>query len=169
MQQLGHLHKQKLSVSHKLVESMKILQMTEQELAGYISELSQSNPVIDIDLLSDFEYGHGDWRPAECIGYDIDNDSSASDYIQEAETQIYGQSGLYEELVMQIIDAKLGAEDESICKYLASGVDDNGYMDIAGIELSQELCIDLHKAEECIRFMRDLRGKCPRMFDGASN
>ena len=158
MQQLGHLHKQTLSVSHKLVESMKILQMTEQELAGYISELSQSNPVIDIDLLSDFEYGRGDWRSAECIGYDTDNKSSDSDYtpFQEAETQIYGQSGLYEELVMQIIDAKLNAEDESICKYLASGVDDNGYMDITVGELSQELGIDLHKAEECIRFMRAL-------------
>lgn len=158
MQQLGHLHKQTLSVSHKLVESMKILQMTEQELAGYISELSQSNPVIDIDLLSDFEYGRGAWWSAECIGYDTDNKSSDSDYtpFQEAETQIYGQSGLYEELVMQIIDAKLNAEDESICKYLASGVDDNGYMDITVGELSQELGIDLHKAEECIRFMRAL-------------
>lgn len=158
MQQLGHLHKQTLSVSHKLVESMKVLQMTEQELARYISELSQSNPVIDIDLLSDFEYGRGDWRSAECIGYDTDNKSSDSDYtpFQEAETQIYGQSGLYEELVMQIIDAKLNAEDESICKYLASGVDDNGYMDITVGELSQELGIDLHKAEECIRFMRAL-------------
>lgn len=158
MQQLGHLHKQTLSVSHKLVEAMKILQMTEQELMGYICELSQSNPVIDMDLLSAFDYACGDLSMPEYAGEgyaaspDFDRDSA----FRETQTQIYGQNGLYEELIMQIIDARLSAEDESVCRYLASAVDDNGYLDITPDELSEELGIDTRQAGKCIGFMRTL-------------
>lgn len=114
---------QKQLLSHKMIQSIEILQMSGQELNEYLNEISLENPVIDID--------EGLRKPEP-----ISSPAPKKEWVNTApEEQGEGISNLCEDtndtlqefLHEQLLTKKLSGEELEIAEYIIGCLDGRGY------------------------------------------
>lgn len=159
--ELEHKLTQTLSPSHNLVESMKILQMTDQELSAYITSIAESNPVLDLEMLSSksdiqLSIEKLNWISEKTIIREERGDDSAGEKPTYQLTTFYETNSLKHFLWLQILSLEVPEIEEDICEYLIDCVDNNGYMDIDASFLACTLSISTEMANKCINIMRSL-------------
>ena len=147
-----------LSPTHRLVESMKILQMTAQELCVYLREQAEVNPLIDIDIISDFERSllsassiHAQFPVVKKATEDEDKELSPgyeSAVIQSAET-------LQEHLLAQVLTQKLTEKKEQLCRYAIGCLNEKGFLEITPDEIAEHLHVPKEEVLDGLSVLRD--------------
>lgn len=159
--ELEHKLAQNLSPSHNLVESMKILQMTDQELSAYISLVAESNPVLDLEMLSSksdiqLSIEKLNWISEKTIIKEERGSDSTGERPAYQFAAFDNTNSLKHFLWLQVLSLKAPEIEKDICEYLIDCVDYDGYMDIDANFLSHTLSISIEMANKCISIMRSL-------------
>lgn len=155
---------QKLIMTQQMQLSIKLLQMSSNELLEYINKEFAENPVIETNYEKDLEevkiQDRYDYK--EMIKYfESDNYGSQSygSYDEDEVspfTFISEQKSLKDFLVEQIIDLNIDDFDKSLCIYIVESLDNKGYLDISTQDMSKELKVPLDTVEKALKTFQSL-------------
>ncbi|MGI5936121.1 MAG: RNA polymerase factor sigma-54 [Oscillospiraceae bacterium] len=128
--------KQSLSLSPQLIQSMEMLQMSAQELAEYISETLQENPVLETDERSDSSEEFTlisrqlDWlEDSDPQNYWYhQQDARDMDPLTNVAEESPEEESLYYHLLFQLDTSKLPPAVAKAAVYIIGSLDDNGYL-----------------------------------------
>lgn len=168
--------KQKLSIDRRLIQSIDVLQMTDQELSEYILSEAEANPSLDMDTLyaegspikfrekAEWLYKH---RRREPRSPAPDEDDGRPDPL-DAEYTDDMQDSLKWFLLSQLKPGELGGENERIFGFLIECTDEKGYLDIEPAEAAGLLGVEKSAVERCLDRLRSLQpaGICARDLRG---
>lgn len=151
---------QKLMMTAKLMQSLKILNMSSIELENEIKKEGEQNPVIELDDSNNErkidwnEYiksmQKSNYRDKNEFAYNVDNEV-------DFENMINSSQNLYEFLKSQIRYYKMTKEENKICEYIIDSLDENGYLMIQDkLDIKEKLSIDEEKYEKCLKYVQAL-------------
>ncbi len=155
--ELQHVQEQRLSPSHALVETMKVLQMTAYELSDYVMAAAWENPLIDMDALQAYER-----QDAPGPGSQTDRKAPAGPDDEKIRWQLEDAAAqdpaetLEEHLLAQLAGLSLTGAEERVCQYLVWCVDEKGYLDLDAAQLAEHFAIPDAAAEKCLSILRGL-------------
>lgn len=144
--------KQELTVSARLVQSMRLLQMDSIELLNYLSREAEENPAIDIDAL----YAHQEFLLAssEDSGHMSENGYYSAGNVPGTYTP--GQT-LKEQLLLQLISLNLSPMEEKVCRFLIECLDDKGFFAEDPGELARTTSISESFITRCLKLLRGFK------------
>ena len=156
---------QKQVLSHKMIQSVEILQMNSQELKEYMEKLAMENPVVDLEEASPAEEKEDSLKKIEWLSasdecnrtyHSYDYSDSENDWMsnigkEEAET-------LESVLMLQLIGGAWSKKDLAIFKYIAECLDENGYYTAPLPELAVRFGLT---EEEACRYLDIMKGLEP--------
>ncbi len=159
--------KQSLLVTSQLIQSLDILQMTNQELTVYLAHIAEENPVIDIDALHGEDSSiplnkliSSDFRP-DYLENDRNTETN-SDYTAYA-ASTPGET-LEEHLLSQLAAIRLEEKERQICQYLIRCMDESGYLDEDAAGLAQLFSVEEQQIDRCLSVLRSMHppGVCAK-------
>lgn len=168
--------KQKLNIDRRLIQSIDVLQMTEQELSEYVISEAESNPSLDMDML----YAEGspikfrekaEWLYKQSRGElrsrTPDEDDGRIDPL-DAERTGDVQDSLRWFLLSQLSTEELDGENEKIFDFLIELTDKKGYLDVDPVEAAALLGVEREAVHNCLVRLRSLQpaGICARDLRG---
>ena len=158
--ELKQLQRISLSPSHRLIEYMKILQMTSQELLIYLREFAEGNPVIDLDKFNDFERESlnvviQDLKRESCDEIEAEDERVELPPLYEA-AALQQVESLQEHLLLQLPQNMASKEREQICRFLIFSLDDRGFLELTAEEVAAQLQVSEDEVEWCLAFLRQL-------------
>ncbi len=133
--------KQNQALSQRMLQSVKILQMTSQELEQYINELALENPAMDVREKSGESIEQQQWQHSlyEETHYLYQRQNNDDDYDPKDSWNFKLDEGetLHEYLWSQIISENFTQTELAVLDYMLKNLDDKGYLtesveDIAG-------------------------------------
>lgn len=160
------LQKQVQRLNHQQLQSVELLQMSALELADFLQDLSQENPVVDLeDSMSPAEA-----RPEDELIHRLqwleDNDRQNHYYERVEENELdpmarMGTAGGLEEtltqfLIRQLERMEVEEQTGQTVRYLISCLDENGYFRMPLQELAQETQIPLQRLEMGLELLRSM-------------
>ncbi len=155
---------QKLVMTQQMQLSVKLLQMSSNELLEYINKEYAENPVIDANYEKDLEevkmQDKYDYK--EMIKYfEFDNygNQSFGSYDQDEVspfTFISTEKTLKDFLLEQIMELSIDEFQRTICKYIIESLDARGYLDISLEDIMEELNISQEVGEEALELVQSL-------------
>ena len=155
---------QKLVMTQQMQLSVKLLQMSSNELLEYINKEYAENPVIDANYEKDLEevkmQDKYDYK--EMIKYfEFDNygNQSFGSYDQDDVspfTFISTEKTLKDFLLEQIMELSIDEFQRTICKYIIESLDNRGYLDISLEDILEELNISKDVGEEALELVQSL-------------
>ncbi|MBL4932546.1 RNA polymerase factor sigma-54 [Clostridium paridis] len=155
---------QKLVMTQQMQLSVKLLQMSSNELLEYINKEYAENPVIDANYEKDLEevkmQDKYDYK--EMIKYfEFDNygNQSFGSYDQDEVspfTFISTEKTLKDFLLEQIMELSIDEFQRTICKYIIESLDARGYLDISLEDILEELNISQEVGEEALELVQSL-------------
>ncbi|MGM9531562.1 RNA polymerase factor sigma-54 [Intestinibacter sp.] len=151
---------QKLIMTTKLMQSLKILNMSAVELENEIKKQAEENPIIEIDTKDndrtvDWEkyiknmqkYTYKDKNE---FAYNVDNEV-------DFENMVRANQNLYDYLKNQIRYYKIDKTQRKICEYIIDSLDENGYLNEQDEKLIMEkLKIDKNTYDTCKGYVQSL-------------
>ena len=158
---------QKLILTHEMQLSIKVLQMSVNELREYINNEFTENPILDIkenssnsseekkpeldkyDYKEMIKYLEFDNYGAQSYGNYDDEEISPFNFISE-------KKSLKEYLYEQINEIENNELIISIAQYIVESLDHRGYLEISTEEIAKELDIDIALVEEALEVVQDL-------------
>lgn len=148
---------QKLSISNKVVQSLKILNMGRFELEEQLESESESNPLLEVDINNN----EVDWEKHfknEKNSYMLDkNDAAYADDSEfDFENMTRSEDSLYDSLYAQICILKINERMKSICRYLIDSLDKDGYLRVSEDSIRRELEIDYDTLRGAIKVVQSL-------------
>ena len=142
--------KQTQTLSPQMIQAMKILQMGTQELAEYVEEAAQENPVLELEI----DYGRQDdtpelFRKLEWLAstdpqnyyYHRQDSEDTYDALGRCGVVDDGEEDLYHDLIAQLDALYLEPELADCARFLAAALDGNGWLD----EPLQDLAREIHR------------------------
>lgn len=168
--------KQKLNIDRRLIQSIDVLQMTDQELSEYILCEAEANPSLDMDTL----YTEGspikfrektEWlykqRRSEARSPAPDEDDGRPDPLDSKCTDDM-QDSLRWFLLSQLKPEELIGENERIFSFLIECTDKKGYLDLDPAEAAELLSVEKTAVESCLDRLRGLQpaGICAKNLRG---
>lgn len=151
---------QKLIMTTKLVQSLKILNMSTAELEAEIKKQAEENPIMEIDTKDNDS--RIDWenyiknmqkytyRDKNEFAYNVDNEV-------DFENMVRSTQNLYDYLKNQLRYYKIDKKQRKICEYIIDSLDENGYLDIQDEKLIMErLKIDKNTYYTCKSYVQSL-------------
>lgn len=155
---------QKLIMTQQMQLSIKLLQMSSNELLEYINKEFAENPVIETNYEKDLDevkvQDKYDYK--EMIKYfESDNYGSQSygSYDEDEVspfTFISSEKSLKDYLVEQIRDLEIDDFKRDLCIYIAESLDNKGYLDISIEDISKELNISVDISLEALNILQSL-------------
>lgn len=144
---LNLTQEQKLIMTQQMQLSIKLLQMSTNDLREYIEKEFLENPVLEVqyESLENKTKEQDRLEYKELIKYfESDNygSQSYSDYSEDSVspfTFISNPKSLKEHLLEQIIDIPIDDYLRSICSYMIESLDNRGYLDVSTEEIEEEL------------------------------
>lgn len=144
---LNLTQEQKLIMTQQMQLSIKLLQMSTNDLREYIEKEFLENPVLEVqyESLENKTKEQDRLEYKELIKYfESDNygSQSYSDYSEDSVspfTFISNPKSLKEHLLEQIIDIPIDDYLRSICSYMIESLDNRGYLDVSTKEIEEEL------------------------------
>lgn len=158
---------QKLILTHEMQLSIKVLQMSVNELRDYINNEFTENPVLDMqenesnsedsknkeldkyDYKEMIKYLEFDNYGAQSYGSYDDEEISPFNFISE-------KKSLKEYLHEQINEIEENDLIISIADYIIESLDHRGYLEISVEEISKELNIDIKLVEDALEIVQEL-------------
>lgn len=168
--------KQKLNIDRRVIQSIDVLQMTEQELSEYILSEAEANPSLDMDALyaegspikfrekAEWLYKH---RRSEPRSRSPDEDDGRPDPL-DAECTDDMQGSLKWFLLSQLKSEELDGENEKIFGFLIECTDEKGYLGLDPSEAAALLGVEEKTVESCLCRLRSLQpaGICAKDLRG---
>lgn len=140
------LLKQKLNISHKLIQSLEILSMPISELDDFLKEESQENVMLEFSSKFDNpKYVLSLQEKYSSINNNVD-DLSFDNFLSEPET-------LKDYLILQLLETNLSEEIVQSIKFLVLNLDDNGYLKVDLPTASNSLKVKLSVVEEAHKIL----------------
>ncbi|WP_207647784.1 RNA polymerase factor sigma-54 [Clostridium estertheticum] len=161
---LNLVQEQKLIMTQEMQMSVKLLQMSAQELGQYVNKEMQENPVLeekDLQNSKSNDYDVNDYKEIikylDKDGYKVKNNATRNDgdevspfyYIAE-------EKSLKDYIKQQIGELTQKSDILSICKYMAENLDDKGYLSASLPDICKELGISNKKAEIALSIFQSL-------------
>ncbi|MDD3369670.1 MAG: RNA polymerase factor sigma-54 [Lachnospiraceae bacterium] len=155
---------QKQTVSQKMIQSVKILQMSSQELAEYMKEVALENPVIDF---SDGETEDKDQERIKKLEWLASLDEQNRFYYQydkdEAEEDTGmnnvskpGLESLADSLRLQLMGKKHSEKEQRVFDYVMECLDSRGFFSVGISEVAKACKVTEDEASACVEVMRNL-------------
>ena len=151
---------QKLIMTTKLVQSLKILNMSTAELEAEIKKQAEENPIMEIDTKDNDS--RIDWenyiknmqkytyRDKNEFAYNVDNEV-------DFENMVRSTQNLYDYLKNQLRYYRIDKKQRKICEYIIDSLEENGYLDIQDEKLIMErLKIDKNTYYTCKSYVQSL-------------
>jgi RNA polymerase sigma-54 factor len=151
---------QKLVMTPDLIQAIRILQYSSQELEEYVQEELLSNPVMELvhDRMSSYQ---------EPLGYrgvsPISDGEDTSDFPMERYAMERGET-LAEHLLFQLETADVHSRCKERGRYIIEALDENGYLTMTPEEIAVNLETNLEKVLRTIEVIQgfDPPGVCAR-------
>lgn len=152
---------QKMSLSPKMLQSMEILQMGNQELLEYVIQLATENPVTEIEEPLQ-ELGQYDLLKKKLEWLDATNEEYRV-YYNEFETEEKNdlirnapsaEEDLYQYLQSQLNSIKVPDDIRKTVHYMIGCVNENGYLELNIEEIANNINIDLSTAKEALNLLQ---------------
>lgn len=160
---------QKLIMTQEMQLSIKMLQMSVNDLREYIDKEYQENPILDIkdhsqekssiseekpmdkyDYKEMIKYFEFDNYGAQSYGsYDSDDEVSPFNFISE-------KKSLKEFLDEELMELDIDEYTKEIAEYIIENLDHRGYLECDLNVICEELKIPLEKGEEVLKIVQDL-------------
>lgn len=154
-------------LSQRQLQSVELLQMSTLELEGYLRELAQENPVVEL------EYGRMEpERPQDeellrRLNWLEDNDDQNRYYHQhigddewDPLDRVGTEGGLEETLFRfisrQLYQLELDEDTAQAVRYLAACLDEDGYLRPPLQDLARDLSVPVAQMERCVEILRSL-------------
>ncbi len=160
------LQKQIQRLSQQQIQSVELLQMNSLELSAYLQNLSQENPVIDLDDAPPAPEPNPEDDLLHRLQWLEDNDRQNRYYQSMEDDELdpmarVGNAGGLEETLTQFLSRQLDRMDldqdtVQTVRYLASCLDENGYFRFSLDELSHDLHIPTARLASCLDILRTL-------------
>ena len=136
---------QKQALSQKMIQSVRILEMSADEMEVFLNDMAESNPLIDLEK----EPADGKEDIRGRLEWERQNDYQNAPYYssdggqENREEYVQGNAGatLEEYLMMQVIPLCRGKYRKEIFYYLIKSLNGWGYLDAEIGELAEELRI----------------------------
>ena len=155
-------------LSQQQLQSVELLQMSAQELEVYLRELSQDNPVVELEETSSAPVQESP-REEELLRRlrwleDNDRQNRYYQHVDEAEmdpmARVSGAGGLEETLTRflsrQLDRMELDKELDRMIRYLAACLDGDGYLRFPIEELAGQTGASLSRMEEALSLLQSL-------------
>lgn len=158
------LQTQSQQLNYQQIQGLRLLQMGSPELEQYLRELAQENPMVDLEPEAsareedDGLLGYLRWME--------DNDHQNLYYAQMSEEELdplsrVGTEGGLEETLFRFLSRQLYAMDleedlADAVRYLASGLDERGYLAAPLPELARNSPFPLPRLERALEILRGL-------------
>lgn len=138
----------KINMSQQLAQAISLLQYTSMELANYVENMAQENPLLDVEMNV---YTPIDFRGRKNrMTYKEANQVFAELQIPDLSTSIFDY------LLEQILPRKLTKDEYTCFKFLVNHLNDDGYLEITVDEVSKTLKIPKHTGEEMLQMLHGL-------------
>lgn len=160
------LQNQVQRLNQQQLQSVELLQMSALELEGYLRELAQENPVIELEDSRPEPERPQDEELLRRLRWLEDNDQQ-NRYLQHVDAEeldplarVGTEGGLEESLFRflsrQLYQLELDEDTAQTVRYLAACLDEDGYLRAPLEELAQDLSLPLARLEECAGILRSL-------------
>lgn len=155
---------QKQIVSQKMIQSVSILQMSTQELADYIKEVTLENPVLDFDERIPEDKDQERLKKLEWLASLDEQNRSYYQYDHEDAENEKGMNNvagpiderLEDVLHLQLLGGMYTDKEQEVFEYIIQCLDSRGYFTVPASEVAKANHVSLEMAERCIAVMRDL-------------
>ncbi len=155
---------QKQTVSQKMIQSVSVLQMSTQELADYIKEVTLENPVLDFDERIPEDKEQERLKKLEWLAsldeqnrsyYQYDQDDAEND---KGMNNVAGRTDerLEDVLRLQLLGKAYSEKEREVFEYIIQCLDSKGYFTVPAAEVAMVSGVSVEEAEACIAIMRDL-------------
>ncbi|MDF2473972.1 MAG: rpoN [Anaerocolumna sp.] len=156
--------KQKQTLSHKMIQSAEILQMSAQELEAYIGEVAMENPIIDMEdwnsPLNDNDFQKKiDWLNQQEEHNRVYSRQEFEDAEERDMWEVIGESqeeDLSEYLRSQIVTRNLTKKQYEMVSYITNCLDTKGYLEVELEEIAKHFEISLEEAEQMLFLVQSL-------------
>ncbi len=154
---IGQKQTQKLSISNKIVQSLKVLNMGRQELEEAIELESESNPLLEVNI----DKNEVDWEKyfldeRRTINFDKNNIEYNDDQEFNFENLTPSVDSIYDSLYAQINIMDISKMKKKICRYLIDSLDKDGYLREDESIVIRKFGISKYFLEECIDILQSL-------------
>ena len=152
------------TLSQKMIQSVKILQMNAQELSDFISELSLENPMVELSSESTSDADEMRLRKLEWLS-NLDEQNRAFYKYDREDAEDTGfmsnVSGrrtetLEEVLRLQLLSGHYSPREMEVFDYIIGSLDDRGFFVLPASHLMEVFGISEEDAESYLKIMRDL-------------
>ncbi|MCR5812289.1 MAG: RNA polymerase factor sigma-54 [Lachnospiraceae bacterium] len=152
------------TVSQKMIQSVKILQMNAQELSDFISELSLENPMVELSPESFRDEDEMRLRKLEWLSNLDEQNRAFYKYDREdaEDTRFMNNvSGrrtetLEEVLRLQLLSGHYSPREMEVFDYIIGSLDDRGFFVLPASHLMDVFGMSAEDAESYLKIMRDL-------------
>lgn len=155
---------QRQVLSHTMIQSVEVLQMSTQELSDYVKEMALENPLVEFkdsqprdkeeDRLRKLEWLAGlDEQNRTYYKYDRE-DSENTGFLENVGG--YRAESLADALHMQLLGKGYSNEEMEIFDYIARSLDEKGYYTEPDAELAKHFHIEEKQAHKYLEIMRGL-------------
>lgn len=145
---------QQMTLTPKMVEELKVLQMTNVELLQYIEAQLNENPLLETedDVPADYEL-----EETEVSEVDLD----VSDYegqVQKKDFTEYSSKALTlrQHLVLQVRELRIDYSIRKVIFYLIETINDEGYLDTSITDASHILSVTTDKIRKALKILQKL-------------
>lgn len=155
---------QSQTLNHQQIQGLSLLQMGSPELEQYLRELAQENPMVDLE--PERSAREEDDGLLSYLQWLEDNDHQNLYYAQMSEEELdplsrVGTEGGLEETLFRFLSRQLYAMDleeelADAVRYLASGLDERGYLAAPLPELARSSRIPLPRLERALEVLQGL-------------
>lgn len=150
---LDIIQSQKLVMTTQLKQSLDILNMSNLELEDEIKKEAEENPVLDMEMKGDIDWGelakNIDNKNYNIKSYDLDNDFTLENLAKY-------ESNLYDYVKEQLLFLKLKKKEKEVCEYIVDCLDKDGYLGTDEKFILEELQIDAEYFERCLKNIHKL-------------
>lgn len=153
---------QKQMLSHKMLQSVEILQMNAQELTEYIRELSLENPVVDIEEAAAEDKAEERVRKLEWLASLDEQNRTYYQYDRRDNEDYLNNIGaregetLKDALMLQLISNEYSELEMAVFEYIADSLNSSGYYTEGLGELVRRFGITEEEAAACLEVMKGL-------------
>jgi len=161
---LNLVQEQKLIMTQEMQMSVKLLQMSAQELGQYVNKEMQENPVLEEKNLQNIKSDNYDVNDYKQIikyldkdGYKTKNYGVKNDGDEVSPFYYIAEEKSLKDYIKQQIGELAGESDIlNICKYMAESLDAKGYLSVSLQDICKELGISNKKAEAALEVFQSL-------------
>lgn len=145
---------QKLAMTKEMQLSIKILQMSSEELSEFIEKEFVDNPMIEINdnsaiNIKEFDFNIFNSKRNYNYNYNNANDVSPLNFVSK-------EKSLKEYLHEQILEMEKDKVIRKTADYIVECLNDSGYFEMKEEDISQRLSIDKEIVEKALKFVQSL-------------